>query len=82
MKNKVGCCRTGITTSKKIGNAVKRNRSRRIIRAAYAELEGKIQGNWDFVFVARSATTRAKMSEVLEAMTQHFVSLGVINEED
>ena len=35
MKNRAGICRIGITTSKKIGNAVERNKSRRLIRAAF-----------------------------------------------
>ena len=37
--NKLSLDRLGITTGKKIGNAVKRNRARRIIRAAYRECE-------------------------------------------
>ena len=51
LKNRAGICRVGITTSKKIGNAVERNRARRVIRVAYSNLESKIQGNYDIVFV-------------------------------
>lgn len=80
MKNRGGGCRIGITTSKKIGNAVERNRSRRVIRAAFSELEGRINGSYDFVFVARSKTSRVKMQDVLCSMTEHFKSLGVIDE--
>ena len=53
MKNRAGICRVGITTSKKIGNAVERNRARRVIRAAYSMIEDKVSGNYDIVFVAR-----------------------------
>lgn len=42
MKNRVGETRVGITTSKKIGIAVKRNRARRVIRAAFSEFEAQI----------------------------------------
>lgn len=79
-KSRLDGCRVGITSSKKIGNAVQRNRSRRVIRVAFATLEPKINGNWDFVFVARSKTSKVKMQNVLDAMTKHFVDLGVINE--
>jgi ribonuclease P protein component len=82
MKNRGNKCRYGITTSKKIGNAVQRNRSRRVIRAAFCELEGKINGSWDFVFVARGRTSGVKMQEVLKDMENHFKALGIINEED
>lgn len=80
IKKKGGKCRIGITTSKKIGNAVERNRSRRVIRAAFSELESRINGSYDFVFVARSKTSKVKMQDVLESMTMHFEKLGVIDE--
>ena len=80
MKSRGKNCRYGITTSKKIGNAVQRNRSRRVIRAAYCELEPRINGNWDFVFVARGLTSKVKMQEVLKDMENHFMEMGVIDE--
>ena len=75
-----GKCRYGITTSKKIGNAVERNRSRRVIRAAFSSLEGRIDGSWDLVFVARGRTAKVKMQYVLLQMEKHLKELGVINE--
>ena len=80
MKSRQKGVRYGITTSKKIGGAVERNRSRRVIRAAFSQLEEKIDGNWDIVFVARSRTSKVKMQDVLKEMTEHFKKLGVINE--
>jgi ribonuclease P protein component len=82
MKKRGGGCKIGITSSKKIGGAVERNRARRVIRAAYSSLESEICGSWDFVFVARSKTSKVKMQTVLTQMREHFVKLGVINEED
>lgn len=82
MKSRKKGCRLGITTSKKIGNAVERNRSRRVIRAAYSLLEPKINGDWDFVFVARGLTSKVKMQEVLKDMENHFKAMGVIDEND
>lgn len=82
MKNRGQGCRIGITTSKKIGNAVQRNRSRRVIRAAFSELEGEINASWDFVFVARGLTSKVKMQAVKKDMEKHFKALGVIDEKD
>lgn len=79
LKNKLGESRVGITSGKKIGNAVKRNRARRVIRAAFSEFEGRLNGNYDIVFVARTRTTFVKMQEVREQMQQHLRSLGVID---
>lgn len=80
MKNRAGICRMGITVSKKTGNAVSRNRSRRVIRAAYSSLEGKIKGNYDFVFVARSKTKFQKSNQIAKAMLLMLIKAGVIDE--
>jgi len=80
LKNRAGICRIGITTSKKIGNAVERNKSRRVIRAAYSMIEEKIQGNYDFVFVARSKTKYIKSTKLAEIMLSQLIEAGVINE--
>lgn len=82
MRSRQPVCRYGITASKKIGGAVARNRARRVIRAAYAVLEPRIDGAWDFVFVARSLTTRVKMQRVLADMEQQLTALGAIHEND
>ena len=81
LKNRLGVCRIGITTSKKIGNAVERNRSRRIIRAAFQSVikdfdtEGK---GYDFVFVARTKTKYLKSTHIEKAMRECFMDLGVM----
>mgnify|MGYP003571259968 CR=1 FL=1 len=82
MKRRGGGCRYGITTSKKIGGAVERNRARRVIRAAFRELESEVKGSWDFVFVARTRTSSVKMQEVRTEMAKHFRALGVTHEKD
>lgn len=78
--NRAGICRMGITTSKKIGNAVERNRSRRVIRAAFRELLPQISGGYDFVFVARSKTKYLKSTQIKEVMLHQLNKAGVIKE--
>ena len=78
MKNRAGICRIGITTSKKIGNAVERNRSKRVIRAAFRQLPDRLDGNFDIVFVARGRTKYTKSTELCGIMRKHFLSAGVI----
>ena len=80
MKNRAGICRIGITTSKKIGNAVERNRARRVIRAAYSMIEDRICGDYDFVFVARSKTKYVKSTQLALLMLSQLKQAGVINE--
>lgn len=78
MRSRAPGVRVGITSSKKIGNAVERNRARRVIRAAYCSLAGRISGGWDIVFVARGSTCRVKSQAVAADMEKHLLALGAI----
>lgn len=80
LKNRVGICRVGITTSKKTGNAVERNRSRRIIRAACQSVfrDYEISGSYDIVFVSRNKTKYLKSPQVEKAMIECMKDVGVI----
>ena len=80
MKNRVGICRVGITTSKKIGNAVERNRSRRIIRAAYQSIFSQyaLKGSYDIIFVARGKTKYLKSTQVEKSMLESMKELGIL----
>lgn len=78
-RNREGQTRYGISASKKIGGAVARNRAKRVIRAAYREVEREITGSWDIIFVARSRTTIVKMDEVKKVMERQIKTLTAVN---
>ncbi|MEL6336808.1 MAG: ribonuclease P protein component [Pseudomonadota bacterium] len=60
--------RVGYTCSKKIGNAVTRNRAKRRLRAAVAEvLPAAAQPGWDYVMVGRPGATVARPFAALKA---------------
>ena len=71
--------RYGITTGKKIGNAVKRSRARRVIRASYYQLYSKLNSGYDIIFVARGKTPFVKSQVVLSSMQKQLEQAGVIN---
>lgn len=79
IKNRAGICRIGITSSKKIGNAVERNRARRVIREAFLSLP-EANGNFDIVFVARRKTVYKKSTDISAIMRKHLISAGVIKD--
>lgn len=78
-KKKYGGIQMGITTGKKIGKAVVRNRCRRVIREAFRSLYPQAHGNWDIVFVARSATRYRKSTEIAVIMKKQLKEAGVIS---
>ena len=81
MKNRAGICRIGITTSKKIGNAVERNKSRRLIRAAFQNVYkeyGEYLEGYDFVFVARGRTRYRKSYDLEQVMVKHLKKENII----
>ena len=71
-KNKSNNIRYGITTGKKIGNAVRRSRARRVIRAAFREIYPDLESGFDIVFVARGKTAFVKSTQIKTAMAYHF----------
>lgn len=64
--------RIGIVTGKKVGNAVKRSRARRVIREAFRLIDPllreKTQKRYDFIFVARAKTPAMKSTQVYRQM--------------
>lgn len=78
VKNRAGYCGIGITSSKKIGNAVHRNRCRRIIREAFRSLEPDTAPGYTIVFVARTRTFSKKSTEISEIMSKHLRDAGVL----
>ncbi|MCM1528766.1 MAG: ribonuclease P protein component [Alistipes sp.] len=55
--------RFGITAGKKIGNAVCRNRAKRLIRLAYRNAEARLPVGMDIVIVARPGILGIKSTE-------------------
>jgi len=76
-KNKLSFNRLGITVSPKVGNAVKRNRVRRLIKENYRLLPGDFSG-YDIVIVARKSAAFSDYYEIKKDLLDIFLSIGFL----
>lgn len=76
--------RVGITATKKLGSAVKRNRAKRIIREAWRQLcqEKELVRGKLVVIAAREACNTAKTPDVLGDLLRGAAKLELIRKEE
>jgi len=70
--------RVGVVTSRRVGNAVARNRARRLLRAAYRLQKPKLKQNVDVVIVARQAINGRRCQDVTAELRGLFEAVGLI----
>lgn len=72
----------GFTATKRIGNAVIRNRAKRRLRAASQELLAHYgRPGCDYVFIARMGTATVDWTRLLDDMKSALISLGACLDE-
>ena len=63
---------------RRIGGAVLRNRARRILRAAWREVEDKVEDGYDVVVVARAAIVGARSQDLVAEVEELLSRAQVI----
>ena len=81
-KNRTGDVRLGITAGKKIGKAVKRNRAKRVITAAFSSVLPKIQDGLDFVIVARTRILKITSTELALIFEKTLETAGALKNDN
>lgn len=60
--------RVGLSVSKKIGNAVTRNRIKRYLRQSFLELKDEVRNDMDYVIVARHQAAKIDFHETKKSL--------------
>lgn len=71
--------RIGLSVSKKIGNAVTRNRVKRLIRQVFLEEKEHLKSGMDYVVIARQPTAEMNYTEVKRSLLHVFKKADMIN---
>ncbi|MGB0920053.1 MAG: ribonuclease P protein component [Alphaproteobacteria bacterium] len=69
-------CRVGFTASKKVGNAVQRNRAKRRLRAAVGKVfADHAQPGRDYVLIARKNTPNEEFSQIIQDLMSSIAAV-------
>lgn len=78
-KNNLPYNRTGFLASKKVGNSVKRNRARRLMKESYRKLCTKLPAaGYDLIIIARHTISGKKCAEVEKSLASALRRTGVM----
>ncbi|MCP8971212.1 ribonuclease P protein component [Ectobacillus ponti] len=69
--------RIGLSVSKKVGNAVVRNRIKRMIRQVFTELKDEIDSGKDFVIIARKPCAEMDYEQIKQSLLHVLQRSGI-----
>jgi ribonuclease P protein component len=72
--------KVGFSVSKKIGNSVVRNRTKRRLKECFRALIPELNKKYNYVIVAREGAATAAYAELSEAMRHTLKKIGMLND--
>jgi len=82
LPNNLDHSRFGFAVSKRIGNAVKRNKVKRQMRESARLCQAEIQPGWDLLFIARVAIQNTTYNEIDQAVKQLLQNMKLMKHFD
>ncbi len=82
LRGDAGAARVGFVAGKALGNAVERNRAKRLLREAYRRNKDKIAPGYDIVVIARSSLKGRTYWEARKGFLNALTTSGLIKREN
>jgi ribonuclease P protein component len=79
LPNDLGHNRYGFAASKRVGNAVSRNRAKRLMREGVRLAHDALSQGWDIVLIARQRLPQASYADLEAALAQLFGRAGLLH---
>ena len=80
LPNEQGIARVAISAGRSIGNAVQRNRAKRLLREAIRPFLQEIQPGWDIILLARQPLAESSCQQAQAALIQLLRRANMIEE--
>jgi ribonuclease P protein component len=74
----LGSGTTAFVAGRRVGGAVRRNRARRVLKAAWREVAPRARNEYDIAFVARGAIRGSKTQDLVAEMEELLTRAGVL----
>jgi ribonuclease P protein component len=71
--------RIAVSAGRSVGNAVKRNRAKRLLRAAGTPLISLMQPGWDIILLSRQPMENATYQQTSQAMIMLFTQANLLS---
>lgn len=81
IKNDLLHNRKAFLASKKVGNSVKRNRARRLMKESFRKKTDMIKDGYDILFIARNNINGSKCQDVEKSINQVLRKAGLLKKE-
>ena len=80
LPNQLEVTRFGVAAGKSIGNAVRRNRAKRLMREAVRSQLELVAPGWDIMLIARRPMARSGVQDVRDALASLLLRAGIRQE--
>ncbi len=77
---KLNQLKVGVSVSKKVGKAVKRNLVKRRILAIFKDMMPKVDSKHNYIIIAKAGCAELPFSDLVEQMNQLFARSGLIHD--